>query len=1007
MYLDLSGMWMVTCKCENGIQSGEINLPGIIQAQGYGDKITHDTQWVSGLHDPYWYEREEYKYYENMVPHLAQPPRHFIGKAIYEKKIFISKENELENNDLYLIIESTHWRTCVFVDGTETGSDCSLCTAHKLYIGKLCIGMHILRVEVDNSMQYPYRPDGHGVSDALGATWNGMVGEIAVVSLSELEKRKKAKVKYANRHKRHIEVKDGKFWVDGKPEYFRGTHFGGDYPLKGYPETDKGWWLEKLGIIKSWGLNFVRCHSYCPTEAAFLAADEVGIYIQVECGMWNHFEDGIEMNEVLWGETKRILEEYGHHPSFVLFSPTNEPSGNWYKVLREWVSKTRAYDIGLGYGGRRVYTAESGWFYDVEPSKVEGTDYMYFHRSNFGPYLGGMIRNQYGWKGKDYSPSLKGAKIPVISHELGQWCAYPDFDREIAKFTGYMIPGNFMQFRENCRENGLLPIAPQMAYASGRNQLRLYKEDLEATLRTKEIEGFELLDLHDYLGQGSALVGLLDTFWDEKGYARADEFRHFCDETVLLARFESYVFKATDVTQKPVIIPVEVYHYGKEPISNAVVKWSLIENDNNSILAGGEFHGDIDIGGNTKLGNVEIDFCRLNLLENKKLIFRLEMADITNQWEIYVFSKPKLEYDLEKYLTDNDVIYTKSWNEAKLGLVGGKTVIYTPYLSDLGYECPSLSMKNVFWNGLMGPTWSRGLGLLINNRCKLFDDFPTDATGGWQWEDILNHARGFYLPNVKSIVRVIDDWNRNLPLSLITMANVDKGRLILVSADLEGDFEKRPAAYSLKKALLKYALSVDWNISGDIQRLTFDQIEQSLFPVLRMEQLTRSVGVCGNGLVEFDKAGELVDPNSNTSISIKTKSLPIKITIDFKRKINVQGIVYVPEQRERRRDCYPKNCEIVEAGKKVVFHNNSRSQRILFDTPIFTDSLNLVIKSTYGNWEAPVWMENSKGYFIGKGNGIINIKIAGIHIICDEDAPHSDILFWNGEQISTTKEIDA
>ena len=68
----------------------------------------------------------------------------------------------------------------------------------------------------------------------------------------------------------------------------------------------------------------------------------------------------------------------------------------------------------------------------------------------------------------------------------------------------------------------------------------MLKEDLEANLRTPYIYGFELLDLHDYLGQGTALVGILDPFWDSKGYVTPNEWRQFCDETVLLARIKSY-----------------------------------------------------------------------------------------------------------------------------------------------------------------------------------------------------------------------------------------------------------------------------------------------------------------------------------------------------------------------------------------------------------------------------------------------------------------------------------
>ena len=217
----------------------------------------------------------------------------------------------------------------------------------------------------------------------------------------------------------------------------------------------------------------MRCHSYCPPEAAFAAADEMEIYLQPECGMWNHFEENIPMLDVLKEETRRILEQFGHHPSFVLFSPTNEPSGNWYGVLRKWVEETREYDRYLGYENRRVYTAQSGWFYDTAPSQVEGTDYLYFHRSAYGPYLGGSIRGPVGWRGGNYTPSLEQADKPVICHELGQWCAYPDF-HIIDSFSGYLIPGNYQVFREHCKAQGLLGLNREFAYASGRNQVRLY-----------------------------------------------------------------------------------------------------------------------------------------------------------------------------------------------------------------------------------------------------------------------------------------------------------------------------------------------------------------------------------------------------------------------------------------------------------------------------------------------------------------------------------------------------
>jgi len=184
-----------------------------------------------------------------------------------------------------------------------------------------------------------------------------------------------------------------------------------------------------------------------------VAADCLGIYLQVECAMWNVFQEGNGMDKVLCEETERILESFGHHPSFIALSPSNEPGGDWAPVLAEWYRWCKASEET--YSGPRLYSRQSGWPYLVEPSQIDNTDYVYFHRSGYGPYSGGTIRNSVGWADKDYRASLKGISYPVITHEMGQWCSYPDYEI-IEKFTGYMQPGNYKVFRENARAAGVL-----------------------------------------------------------------------------------------------------------------------------------------------------------------------------------------------------------------------------------------------------------------------------------------------------------------------------------------------------------------------------------------------------------------------------------------------------------------------------------------------------------------------------------------------------------------------
>lgn len=995
MYIDLSGKWNVELQADEGLQKGELTLPGSLQAQGYGNPVTTDTPWVSGLHDAFWYEQEPFKKgagKECLVPFLCQPVRHFTGEAFYERQFSV----EYSRESWILRLELTRWRTRVWIDGELKGEDCSLCTAHEISCGRLEAGVHTLRVSVDNSMQYPYRPDGHGVSDALGATWNGMAGEIALLTEDELCQRRTDRETYAKAHPRRMEVRDGNFYADGKPIYFRATHFGGDYPLTGYPETNLNWWKKLMKTVKSWGLNAIRCHSYCPPEAAFTAADEEEVFLLVECGMWNLFREGIPMLDVLRSETRRILRQFGHHPSFAFFSPSNEPGGKWYQPLREWVRETRNYDRELGYEGRRLYTAQSGWFYDVSPAEITGTDFIYFHRSAYGPVSGGSIRNSSGWRGKDHRPSLEGAKLPVVCHELGQWCAYPDF-RIIDKLTGYLRPGNFRLFREIAEENGVLSLAEDFLWCSGRNQLRLYKEELEANFRTPQLKGFELLDLHDYTGQGTALVGFLDALWEEKGYAKPQEFREFCQDTVLLIRCSSYVWKNTEQVE----LPVEVSHFGSEPLDARTLRWKVTANE--GVIASGRLENvSVPCGSCEQVGSILLDFRGIH--RSSSLVLELSLGEIKNSWQFTVFAEP------EEAAATDDVLYTREWSLAKEALKQKKKVIYAPYLSELSYECPALSVKNVFWNAQMGPSWIRNLGLVVDEQHPVFREFPSAKDGGWQWEDILEHSRGFWLKGMEEadvIVRPIDDWNRSLSLALMCETTVEGGKLLLVSADLEGDFEERPAAYCLKQALIRYASSEEFQPRSEC---SVEAIEKKLFPVLRMESLIREYGYESDARVMGEPGA-----NPNTSIRIEQKEFPVKITLKLKKKVKAQGLLYLPEQKDRAHEGFVKDYRLEycdgQTGewkllKSGTFLNTSLSQRIDFDTDVTLDKLRLTVLSCYGCVDKKVWTTDREGWIqIDKPASAV-VQIAGLHVICEENCEPSDEIFWAAGQKSSTKEID-
>ena len=986
----------------------KINIPGILQAQGYGDEITEITPWVSGLHDKLWYQREEFKTEgdEINVPFLSQPPRHYLGKAWYEKRFQVP--DDLEDCIFYFVMECVKWKTQVWLDSEFIGSETALCTPHSYCLGILKGGEHRIRVCVDNGFQAPYRPDGHMVSDALGATWNGMTGRVSVYAVpsvhmdnikisTEPDTRKvvtavtlrnytgmeqkgqlqirgevvdftikeqvktvivetvypgesgvwdefspnlhrlkvilqclnRQEVKEINFGFRKIEVKDGLFLLNNRPAFFRGTHSGGDFPLTGYPPSEVSYWRKLMDTCKNWGLNFIRFHSFCPPESAFVAADEVGMYLQVECGMWNKFHETCEMNEILWEETRRILDTFGNHPSFVMLSPSNEPGGDWYNPLTSWVSKCREKD------NRRLYTTQSGWPYPVEPAAIEGTDYVYFHRSGYGLQPGGTIRNSQGWHGKDYRLSLEGIKYPVISHELGQWCSYPDF-AVMDKFTGYLKPGNYRALKDNAERKGVLKQNSEFVCLSGKLKVQLYKEEIEATLRTPHIYGFELLDLHDYLGQGTACVGLLDPFWEEKGFVTPQEFRNFCRETVPLIRLSKRVYTTEEVLE----CPVEICHFGKEEIKNVSVYWSIINKKKETVISGEFSFIDLPVKKNIEVGTLRVQLKELSAPEVYEIRVGIRETDLYNSWNIWIYEGLEEHSDevtsgnaanylsetrqenMKEEISEIEVLYTHSLEQALEALGHGKRVILSPLPEHHRLDSPSLSLRPSFWNSQMGPTYSRGMGLVIKEEHPALAYFPTKAYQEWQWEEVLNGAYGLNLKEFPAelipIVQPIDDYNRNYRLGMILECRVLEGVLLIVTADLDTDLEHRPAAKLLKKSLLNYAASSDFAPQIEVSK---EVITNAFFPrrimidcqvkakLLREDKKrSKSEGIELLTTSNSSDYSSLLDGDPNTFYTGEQFHYPFTLELESAQDITVKGLLYMPRQNEREHKGDIKGC---------------------------------------------------------------------------------------------------
>ncbi|MDI7775090.1 sugar-binding domain-containing protein [Asticcacaulis sp. EMRT-3] len=900
--LSLAGTWRFALdRDDKGVTSGwfgrhltgeaDIQLPGILQTQGYGDEITAETQFVAALpRDMRWYLLPQYKAYTQPshveVPYLSQPVRHYLGVAWYQRDIDIPAA--WAGKRVTLGLERTRWRTDVYIDDRLAGSNRSLVAPHDVDLGLLTPGKHRLSIRIDNRMQDPpYRPDGHSVSDAEGATWNGIVGRIELAATTPVwiddvqvfpdlaAKSARVRVRLGNLTGKpgkgvlkagavsvpvnwtkdgaeavlDVPMPDAQAWSEFTPvlqslsviltgpqaddrrdvrfgmreiradgQYirlngellnFRATHDGGGFPLTGYPATDVATWARIIAICKNWGLNGIRFHSWCPPEAAFIAADEAGFYLQPECGMWNSFDPDGKMLAVLNDETQRLLKAYGNHPSLIMLAASNEPAGHYAEQLPGWDRAWREADP------RRLYTDGTGRW--APPPGGPGTPFA-------ADYLitGGLARGPRGWFGSDYEESLRkvrqGASLPCIGHEVGQWCAYPDFS-VIDKFSGkgdyaafadgigsgkepYMHPGNYIIMRDSAEEHGLLPRNKALAQASGRFQVACYKEEIEANLRTPSYSGYELLDLHDYLGQGGALIGMLDAFWEEKGYVTPEAFRQYNGATVPLARLKDRVF----TSDQTLSADIELAHYGPAPLQGIAPVWRITDAAGKAVASGVLPVRDVPRGKNLALGTVTMALAHLPAPAAYRLEVALQGTAFGNSWPFWLYPAEV------KASVPEGVTVTASWDAAKAALAAGGRVLFLSGAPDQPVPDLALTTVPVFWNRLMNPRRTWMLGLLNDADHAALRGFPTEAHCDWQWSDLLARTTAMNveaLPrDLTPVVQPIDDWNRNLRLAMLFECRVGQGRLMATSFDLsEAGLSGHAGAPSLRRSLFDYMAS--------------------------------------------------------------------------------------------------------------------------------------------------------------------------------------------------------
>ncbi|WP_029327705.1 glycoside hydrolase [Bacteroides sp. 14(A)] len=611
---------------------------------------------------------------------------------------------------------------------------------------------------------------------------------------------------------RKFEVEGTQFVINGYKTFLRGKHDACVFPLTGYGPMDVASWQRVFRVAKQYGINHYRCHSFTPPRAALEAADIEGIYYQIELPLWGYIKrENTVLNDFLKREGDMLLEHFGNHPSFMMLGLGNELDAE-IDVVREWLDDFRNRDNrhlycfgsnnNLGWKG-----PQDGEDFFVTCRVGGGDGYTTHVRTSFA-YVdaekGGILNNTRPATDKDYSGAIAHCPRPVVGHENCQFQIYPDYG-QIEKYTGVLHPYNLEIFRDRLKENHLSSQAKTFHQATGHFSIECYKADMEYAFRTPGFGGFQLLDLQDYPGQGSALVGILDAFMDSKGIVAPETFYGFCAPLVSLALMKDHCWLNT----QPLHIDVALSNY-VEGDWNEPVRWSLVS-DNGVWKRDGVLMASIPQGKVGKAGSIDLSLSGLK--EAQRLTLTLTTGKYRNYYHLWVYPDETAESEGSVHVASflND--------DLRKRLESGASVLLIPDHDSIVAQSVGGMFTPDYWNYSMFKTISENAGkevspgtlsILTDPGHPLLKYFPTECHSDWQWWSItrnsrpmiLNATRGEYRP----LIQVVDNIERNHKLGLVFEFAVGKGKLLVCMTDLQA-IAGTPEGNQFRTSLLRYMKS--------------------------------------------------------------------------------------------------------------------------------------------------------------------------------------------------------
>ena len=609
----------------------------------------------------------------------------------------------------------------------------------------------------------------------------------------------------------------GRLALNGRVIFLRSEANCCEFPETGHPPMTVEEWMDVLARYRSYGINCMRFHSHCPPEAAFIAADRMGMLMQPELSHWDpvHAFEAPESYAYYLTELKQVILALANHPSFVMLTFGNElaagPAG--HSRMDSMLALARKLDP------TRLYADSSNAHYGdkgVDPESDFFASQKYYDHDLRGTHAGGgedgalqgYINNRYPDAAQNYDESMaeirKVYARPVFSFEVGQFEVLPDF-QELEAFQGISDPANLRLVQERVKKAGISAEEwKKQVEATGEISRLAYREEIEAAMRTKELSGISLLGLQDFPGQGTALVGMMNSHLEPKPYPFAEpaKFQAFFRDQLPLALLPRYTWENTE----ELTVPVKIANYGKTALSGRVqcTLWADAKDsgteETGELIAGAETEeGSFPPGALTEAGCVKLSL--ESVKKPSRLTLKVSVDGAVNYYPVWVYPP----VSPENLVCPENVYETQRFDEKARSVLaaGGCVYLTPPSTKEALPKSIRAQFTTDFWSVGTFAQQAGGMGQLIDSAHPLFEDFPTDSHTDWQWWPMASQRAVILPKRIQAIITEMDSYAYLRPMAQLFECRCGGGRLLFSSMGLQ-DLQQYPEARALLSSIYRY-----------------------------------------------------------------------------------------------------------------------------------------------------------------------------------------------------------